>query len=184
MDRGGAKAGALELPHHPDAMPHLLDEKNVRMLTFHGGFSEAELESRTEIMLDNYCKSVRIEADTMSFMARTQIEPAVASYSRELAETCSAKKDACPTSACAYETKVVMRLSELLDEIESRTDALDAAVAALDGSSNVIAQSAMIRDDVIPAMNDLRNAFDEAETVVSKKSWPFPVYGDLLFSVQ
>ena len=178
------KRGLSNYPTTPDAMPHLLDEKNVRMLTSHGVFSEAELESRTEIMLDNYCKSVRIEADTMSFMARTQIEPAVASYSRELAETCSAKKDACPTSACAYETKVVMRLSELLDEIESRTDALDAAVSALDGSSSVIAQSAMIRDDVIPAMNDLRNACDEAETVVSKKSWPFPVYGDLLFSVQ
>ena len=168
------KRGLSNYPTTPDAMPHLLDEKNVRMLTSHGVFSEAELESRTEIMLDNYCKSVRIEADTMSFMART----------RELAETCSAKKDACPTSACAYETKVVMRLSELLDEIESRTDALDAAVSALDGSSSVIAQSAMIRDDVIPAMNDLRNACDEAETVVSKKSWPFPVYGDLLFSVQ
>lgn len=171
-------------PTTPDAMPHLLDEKNVRMLTSHGIFSKAELESRTEIMLDNYCKSVRIEADTMSFMARTQIEPAVASYSRELAETCSAKKSACPASACAYETKAIMRLSELLDGIERRTDDLDAAVSALDGSSDVIAQSTMIRDSVIPAMSDLRSVCDEAETVVSKKFWPFPVYGDLLFSVQ
>ena len=70
------KRGLSNYPTTPDAMPHLLDEKNVRMLTSHGVFSKAELESRTEIMLDNYCKSVRIEADTMSFMARTQIEPA------------------------------------------------------------------------------------------------------------
>ena len=178
------KRGLSNYPTTPDAMPHLLDEKNVRMLTSHGVFSKAELESRTEIMLDNYCKSVRIEADTMSFMARTQIEPAVASYSRELAETCSAKKSACPASACAYETKAIMRLSELLDGIERRTDDLDAAVSALDGSSDVIAQSTMIRDSVIPAMSDLRSVCDEAETVVSKKFWPFPVYGDLLFSVQ
>ena len=86
----------------PDCMPHLLDEKNVRMLTSHKVFSEAELKSRCEIMLENYCKTVLIEANTMIDMAKTEIAPAVSSYVLELANTASAKKAVNASISCGY----------------------------------------------------------------------------------
>jgi len=168
----------------PDCMPHILDEKNVKVLTGHGVFTEKEIESRCEIMLENYCKQVRIEANTMIDMAYRQVLPSVTAYAEKLSETVAAKKAVTGSLACSYETTVISRLSVLADQIYERTGEVEKAVISLADASDIIAESAAIRDDLLPKMGELRAAVDEAETLVSSKDWPYPSYGDMLFSVR
>ena len=111
------KRGLLNYRTTADCMPHLLDKKNVKMLTSHGVYTEEELKSRCEIMLENYCKTIIIEANTMVDMARTQILPAVEAYSADVAKSAAAKKALDSALACGYETGVVRRLSALADRI-------------------------------------------------------------------
>ncbi|MBQ4304115.1 MAG: glutamine synthetase III [Lachnospiraceae bacterium] len=167
-----------------DCMPHLLDEKNVAMLTSLGVFSLDELRSRRDIMLENYCKSVEIEADTMISMARTQIAPAIESYAGHVAATASSKLNLAPDLMCRYETGLVRKLSGLLDQIEEKADALEGAAEKVRGAEDIIEESCMIRDLVLPAMEALRAPCDQAEAVTAKSYWPFPTYADLLFGVK
>ena len=178
------KRGLLNYRTTPDCMPHLLDEKNVRMLTSHKVFSEAELKSRCEIMLDNYCKTVLIEANTMIDMAKTEIAPAISAYALELANTAAAKKTVDVTISCSYETGLLKKLARLEDQIAVRADELKTAVMKLQDASDIEAESYMIRDEILGRMSELRIACDEAETITAKKYWPFPTYSDLLFGVK
>ena len=176
--------GLLNYRTTADCMPHILDEKNVTMLTAHKVFTVEELRSRCDIMLENYCKSVTIEANTMADMAKTLIAPAVERFAAQLAKNAAAKKALTPDVACRYETELVKKLSELTDVIVLKADELQSAVIALRDAEDIIAESAMIRDSVLPKMCELRVACDEAETITSKSYWPFPTYGDILFSVR
>ena len=178
------KRGLLNYRTTPDCMPHLLDAKNVKMLTSHGVFSEAELKSRCDIMLENYCKTVVIEANTMVDMAKTEIAPAVDAYTMELAKTIAAKKAVDDTLTCNYESGLVKKLSKLTDRIAIKTEELENALVELHNAESIISEANMIRDVVLVKMGELRLACDEAETVTAKKYWPFPTYGDLLFSVR
>lgn len=168
----------------PDCMPHLLDKKNVDMLTSHKVFSKAELESRCEIMLDNYCKTVIIEANTMVDMARKQILPAVENYARDVASAGIAKKTFDPETVCNYETKLVKKLSLLTDQIEMKTDDLEDAVMKVKEISDVKEEGYAIRDNILSKMSELRAVADEAETLTAESYWPFPTYGELLFGVR
>ena len=165
-------------------MPKLLDKKNVDMLTSLKVFSEKELHSRYEIMMENYCKTVSIEALTMVDMARKEILPAVEAYASSVASSAAAKKAVDPDLGCGYEKSLVRKLSALTDMIAARTDALDSAMVSLKTVEDITEEADRIRDVVIPRMAELRAAADEAETVTSEKYWPFPTYGDLLFGVR
>ena len=178
------KRGLLNYRTTPDCMSHLLDAKNVKMLISHGVFSEAELKSRCDIMLENYCKTVVIEANTMVDMAKTEIAPAVDTYTMELAKTIAAKKAVDDTLTCNYESGLVKKLSKLTDRIAIKTEELENALVELHNAESIISEANMIRDVVLVKMGELRLACDEAETVTAKKYWPFPTYGDLLFSVR
>ena len=178
------KRGLLNYRTTPDCMPHLLDEKNVRMLTSHKVFSEAELKSRCEIMLDNYCKTVLIEANTMIDMAKTEIAPAVSGYVLELANTAAAKKAADASISCSYETGLLKKLAILEEQIMSKAEDLKEAVLQVQGAGNIIEESYMIRDIILSKMGELQIVCDSAETITAKKYWPFPTYGDILFSVK
>ena len=178
------KRGLLNYRTTPDCMPHLLDEKNVRMLTSHKVFSEAELKSRCEIMLDNYCKTVLIEANNMIDMAKTEIAPAVSEYVLELAKTAAAKKAAESSISCNYETGLLKKLAILEDQIMIKAEELEDAVLKVQDITDITEESCMIRDSVLSKMGELRIACDSAETMTAKKFWPFPTYGDLLFSVR
>ncbi|MBO4702465.1 MAG: glutamine synthetase III [Lachnospiraceae bacterium] len=167
----------------PDCMPHLLDEKNVTMLTKHGVFSKAELESRCEIMLENYCKSVTIEANTMVVMSKTQIAPAIDKYVGDLAQRAALKQSIGSSIPDSYEISLVKKLSAITDAAYTKTDELKDEIASLSNAGNIIEESAMIRDKIIPKMAELRALCDEAETLTSKEYWPFPSYADLLFGV-
>lgn len=176
--------GLLNLKTTPDCMPELLSEKNVAMLTSHKVFSEAELHSRCDIMLENYCKTVNIEAGTMLDMAKKQIIPAVEAYTSDLAKAYERKHAAVPSLSLTHETKLIEKLSELIDKMDSAVDALEAAVAEYKGISEIIPASCFIRDKILPAMDALRAPCDEAETLTAEKYWPFPTYDKLLFGVK
>ena len=176
--------GLLNMRTTPDCMPHLLDKKNVDMLTSHGIFSEVELKSRCEIMLENYCKTVRIEAHTMTDMARRELLPAIGSYVSDTASAAAAKTTFDPTLGCRYEKNLIAKLSGLLDLIADRTDKLDYALIHVNSAEGVEEESYYIRDEILPKMTELRLAVDEAETLTAEKYWPFPTYGDLLFGVR
>ena len=175
--------GLSNLKTTADAMPHLLDEKNVSMLTAHKVFTEAELESRCEIMLENYCKSVNIEGHTMVEMARKSYLPAIQSYLYRLAQTASLMKSVSDRAACHYEVSTMERLSVLTDCILEQTEKLEQTLETLKEFEDIISTSAYVRDEVLPAMETLRKSVDEAEMLVPEESWPFPSYGKILFSV-
>ncbi|MBP5237928.1 MAG: glutamine synthetase type III, partial [Clostridia bacterium] len=176
--------GLLNYRTTADCMPHLLDKKNVDMLTSHKVFTVEELQSRCEIMLENYCKTVTIEANTMADMAKTLIAPAVERFAADTAKNAAAKKAFDQSVPCGYETRIVKKLSELTDRIAEKVDELQSAEISLRDAGDVIAESAMIRDKVLPKMCELRVACDEAETITAKSYWPFPTYADILFSVR
>lgn len=176
--------GLLNYRTTADCMPHLLDEKNVKMLTSLNVFTLDELQSRVEIMLENYCKSVLIEANTMINMVHKRIAPAITRFTADLASQAAQKKALFSDLACSYETELVTRLSSLTDTISNRTDDLEAAVLGLQDAENIIEESALIRDTVLPRMSELRIPCDKAELLTAKSYWPFPTYGDILFSVR
>ena len=178
------KRGLMNLRTTPDAIPHLLDKKNVDMLTHHKVFSETELKSRCEITLENYCKTVTIEANTMSEIARREILPAIEEYTAFLAKTAKNKKAVDDSVPCTYETDVIKKLSGLASQIYSGLDELDKAVIKLSDAADVEEEGYMIRDELLPKMNEVRVACDEAEVITAEKFWPFPTYGDLIFGVR
>ena len=178
------KRGLCNYRTTADCMPHILDEKNVRMLTSHKVFSEVELKSRCEIMLENYCKTVMIEACTMVDMAKKQILPAVSAYTTDLAESVGKKLKLGTDIACKYEKEAVKKLSILCDKIAEATDLLEGTLVKIKAAESIGEESEMIRDAVLVAMSELRVACDEAETMTAEKYWPFPTYGELLFGVR
>lgn len=178
------KRGLLNLRTTPDAMPAMLSEKNVKMLTSHRIFSPAELHSRYEILLENYSKTVNIEALTMVDMAKKEILPAVEKYTKSLADTLAAKKAAVAGLPCKYETATVTKLSELSDSIADATDDLEAEIEKFQAIEDVTEAANDIRDVILGKMDSLRAVCDEAETITAKEFWPFPTYSDLLFSVK
>ena len=178
------KRGLLNLRTTPDALPCILEKKNVDMLTSHKVFTEAEIHSRYEITLENYCKTVNIEALTMLDMVHKEILPAVESYTRTLADTLLAKKAAVAELACKHETATIARLSQLTDEIAAAAEALHGAVMKLKTVTDVTKASEMIRDTVLQKMAELRVVCDEAETLTAESFWPYPTYDALLFGVK
>ena len=175
--------GLSNLKTTADAMPHLLDAKNKEMLIAHKVFTESELNSRLEIMLENYCKTVNIEGHTMVDMVRKNYLPAIEGYLYNLAKTTSLMKSVSSNVKCNYEITTMERLSELTDTILERVQKLEEVLQSLKGYDTIVKTSEAVRDELIPAMEALRKAVDEAEMLSSEKCWPFPSYGKLLFSV-
>ena len=167
-----------------DCMPHLLDEKNVKMLTSLGVFTVEELHSRRDIMLENYCKSVVIEANTMVNMVHKRIAPAITRFTADLAKEAEQKKAIMPELECSYEKDIIAKLSGITDCIAKRCDELEKAVMKLSDASDIVEEACLIRDSVLPKMAELRVPCDTAELLTAKSYWPFPTYGDILFSVR
>ena len=178
------KRGLLNLRTTPDALATVLEKKNVEMLTSLKIFSEAEIRSRYEICLENYCKTVNIEGLTMVDMVRKEILPAVEAYLGDLSGTVAAKTAAVPGLACKYEKDLISKLSKLADEISDAASSLDTTLIRLKAIPDVTDAAYVIRDVVLQKMAELRVVCDEAESITADKYWPFPTYGDLLFVVR
>ncbi|MGN1020809.1 MAG: glutamine synthetase type III, partial [Aristaeellaceae bacterium] len=163
-----------------DALPHMLDEKNVRLFTTHGVFTEAELRSRLEIKLENYTKVLNIEGETTLMMAEREILPASMSYMRAMARTVNELRSAGASSPAAQ--KLLTQLTQLTDSLYDNIEALRSAIATRpegDAYQNAVYE----HDVIIPAMAAVRTVADSLETIVGKDYWPFPTYADLLFNV-
>lgn len=175
------KRGLLNLTSTVAAAPYLASKKNIELFKKHGIFSEVESMARYEIKLEEYSKIINIEALTMIDMAKKDIAPAVSAYSSELASTALTKKELGVNAKA--ELDVLTKISDLAAVLNDKIATLESAVIKA-GEFELKEQADFFHDTVIPAMNELRLVADELETLTSDAYWPFPSYGDLLFSVQ
>ena len=167
-----------------DCLPHLTDEKNVVLFERHGVYSATELRARRDILLENYCKQIKIEANVMTEMIRCDILPAVLSFQKDLAKTILAKRAVSSSLSCRTEETLLEKASRLADEMGDRCAELEAAVRkALLSGENAETTAAFCRDDIIPRMKRLREVTDQLEAISSKDCWPYPSYGRLLYRV-
>ncbi|MBR3815014.1 MAG: glutamine synthetase III [Spirochaetaceae bacterium] len=181
------KRGLLNLKTTPEALTHFLDEKNKKLFKKFGVFSETEMTSRFEIQNENYSKIINIEAETMLEMAKKDILPCASKYAAKLAETINLKKAACGECDATYESEMLKKVSTLTSCIFKKTAALEKAVmdAKELASGEDSGKTAMFYcKTVFAAMNELRICADELEVITPKELWPFPSYGDLLYSVR
>lgn len=178
------KRGLYNLKTTPDAIPMLLQEKNIALLCKHKVFTERELRARHEILLEAYVKAVHIEALTMVDMVRKDILPAVCGYGDKLAEAALHKKAALPSLKCGYELKNLENLSECTDRIYEGLLTLEEEIESVKGDDGNLAQAKAYETRVIPAMKALRGYVDLAETMTAYKDWPYPTYADLLFGIK
>ena len=174
--------GLLNLRTTPDAMQMVLHPENIDMLVRHKIYSEAEIRSRYEISLENYVRTVHIEALTMADMAKKEILPAVMRYTGDLAAALNEKKAAMPELSYPVESELIKKLTELVVKIDAAGKALEKSIAACE-TGDATEQAFRIRDELLPRMAELRAPCDEAETMTAADYWPFPTYGDLLFGV-
>ena len=178
------KRGLLNLKTTPDALAHMLDEKNVKLFTSHKVLTETELKARHEVRLENYCKVVNIEALTMLDMARKDILPAMSAYSAALAGDASAKTALLGDADCSYEKESVKSLCALLGAAYRGVKKLESDLLAAKSVTALDALADVYKSTILDDMRALRISVDEMETIASAKEWPYPCYGDLLFGVR
>ena len=182
--REAERRGLLNFPSTPDCVPLYTAPKNVELFTRHKVYTETELRARCQIKLEGYCKVLRIEALTMLDMLWKDILPAVSAFTKELAEGANAKKALAPETDLGYEKRVAGELSSLSASAVVHARALETAMAGLRDEHDVFAASRYYRDRVFPAMQSLRDVVDEMEMRCDARRWPYPSYGELLFSVK
>ncbi len=177
------KRGLLNLKTTPDALPYFIKKENIELFEKHNVFTASEMRSRYEIQLENYSKTINIEALTMIDMARKEILPAVSAYIKELADTANLAKAVASDVDCSYESQMVKKLSSLTGLMFNRVNALDEALLKVKELSDALEVAQYYSKVVFIAMQELRSVADEIETYVGEKYWPFPTYGELLFNV-
>ncbi len=177
------KRGLLNLRSTPECLPYSLHEKNMKLFISHKVYSETEMRARYEILSENYCKIINIEALTMIDMAKKDILPAVSKYSHELSDTVIAKA-ACGDIESGYEKELLAKVSKLNTSAYKKTEKLEQAVLKAKEISETQELSMYYKDAVFAAMSELRITVDELETMVPADIWPYPSYGDMLFSVK
>lgn len=175
------RRGLHNLATTPDALPHLLDEKNVELFERQGVYSRAELESRYVINLENYCKMIRIESLTMIEMAKKDILPAVSTYVRKMAEAVSCARSIADVE-CGFEVDMIRNLTALSTNMYKKMRSLEELTQSCPENDNQ-KLAEYYKDTIIPAMQKLRLVADEIETLVGEKYWPYPTYGKMLFAV-
>ena len=177
------KRGLLNLKTTPDALPSFVNSKNVELFTKHHVLSETELYSRYEILLDNYSKTIHIEALTMIDLAKKEIIPAILGYQGEIAEIANNKKKLSSSIQCCLEENILNKISALGNSLYSKLEDLEKSVLDAKLHTEALDLAKYYREPVFMNMQQLRAVVDELETLVSKKYWTLPSYGELLFSV-
>ncbi len=182
------KRGLMNLKSAPEANHHLCDEKNLKAFIKHGVFSEVEIRSRFEIQNENYWKILNIEALTMIDMTKKQILPCGTRFASCLAQTVSLEKDALGTGAgeleTVYEKDLLKKVAGLTSKIYKAVGVLEEKVAQAKEMEGAEELAFFFHDQVLAAMDELRCYADQLESVTPKDLWPFPSYGDILFSVR
>lgn len=176
--------GLLNLKTTPEALGEFLAPKNIKLFTTHHVYTKTEMKSRYEITLGNYCKTIRIEANVMVSMVYKEILPALTSYIKEICEAGVAKNSLSANIPTTYEEKMAERLGKINSDIFEKVAALESAINDSPAKSDVTSLAFHIKDNVIPAMKELRASCDEAEYITAEKYWPYPTYASLLFGLQ
>ena len=177
------KRGLLNLRTTPDCLPYSVSDKNIKLFTDHKVYSETEMRARYEILSESYCKTLNIEALTMIDMAKKDYLPAVSKYSHELSDTIIAKA-ACGDIDSTYEKELLAKISKLNTAAYKKVQKLEEATLKAKEIDDTTELSMFYKDSVFAAMSELRITVDELETMVPASSWPYPSYGDMLFSVK
>ncbi|MBO4898577.1 MAG: glutamine synthetase III [Clostridia bacterium] len=178
------KRGLLNLKTLPDCLPYYIAEKNEKLFSEHKVFSPSELGARYEIKLETYSKILNIEALTMVDMVNKDILPAISKYIKALSEGVVSTKAAVPSANCKYEESVISKLSALSGSIYDKCAALDNDIKNVPDTEDSLVIATYFKDTIISAMEDLRASVDEAEVITDRNYWPYPGYGELLFSVR
>ncbi len=176
------KRGLLNLASTADAMPYYTHPENVKLFEHHGVLSKDEVYSRSEIQLENYTKQLHIEALTMIDMIYKDILPAAGKYMKDLSEEAQTKTAVCANISTHYEKDILQKLSSLCDSLYQETEKLQKAIAG-EGKGSVQEQANYSRHTLFAQMEKTRKVADEIEPMVGKTYWPYPTYGDMLFSV-
>ena len=166
-----------------DSIPSLVTEKAVKLFGDFGVYTRSELYARAEIEYETYAKSVLVEARTMSDMAGKQIIPAVIRYSGDLARSLNEVRTACPEADMSVQTELVLEVSSLLAAMRTAMDEIRKDLEKAGTMSNMKERAHFCYDEMVPAMNRLREPADRLEMIVDKEYWPFPSYGDMIFEV-
>ena len=177
------KRGLLNLKTTPDALPRFVDEKNIALFTSHKVYTEREMHSRLEILLQSYCNLIGIEGKTMVEMTKKEILPAVSEYSQLLSSTVLSKKSVSDALDCSYETETLAEISALTASAYAQVKALEKVLANAKKADGAQKLSVYYKDKVLPVMEKLREAVDKLENLVSEDYWPIPTYGNLLFNI-
>ena len=177
-----ARRGLANLRTTPDALPAFISEKSVSLFQTHKVFTKEEIEARYEILLENYCKVLSIEANTMLDMARREILPAASEYSSSLASAAVTKKTMNPAAAVGYEEKTSLRISDLTSDMLTKAEELEDELMKAKSRGDTTEEAVYFKDHVLPAMNALRIDGDALETVTSREYWPYPTYGEMLIT--
>ena len=178
-----AKRGLPNKKNTPAALPALIEPKNIALMEDFGVLTKVEMESRYEVEMEHYSKIINIEALTMLEMARKQLLPAVNAYMSEVANTAASKLAVSESLSVRSETKALTRLSADADAMSDAVDELQAAVDAAKALSDESAKAVAFHDDVLPKMDALRAAADDAETICGEDYWPLPSYSKMLYYV-
>ena len=178
-----AKRGLPNKKNTPAALPALIEPKNIALMEDFGVLTKVEMESRYEVEMEHYSKIINIEALTMLEMARKQLQPAVNAYMSEVANTAASKLAVSESLSVRSETKALTRLSADADAMSDAVDELQAAVDAAKALSDESAKAVAFHDDVLPKMDALRAAADDAETICGEDYWPLPSYSKMLYYV-
>ncbi len=175
--------GLLNLPTTPDALGYLLSEKNINLFETHKVFTRTEVEARYEIYMENYCKTINIEGLTASEMVRRDILPAISSYIKALSDTVNARKKATFREEKCYEDEIIKRLSALSYNIFERVEKLDRVLIQAKNETAIEKQAEIYKSSVLKLMDEIRESVDAAEMITDSSYWPYPSYGDMLFSI-
>jgi glutamine synthetase len=178
------KRGLSNLKTTVDALPEFVSKKNIELFTKHNVLSETEIHSRYEILLESYCKTLHIEALTMVDMVKALIIPASVDYQRDLVDLLRQKKTAFGDNIdISLEEQFLNNIAKLSASLLKKLTVLENAILETKEDRKILAQASFYRDKVFTAMSELRAIVDELETLVAKKYWPIPTYGEILFSV-
>lgn len=175
--------GLLNLPTTPDALPYFIKEENVALFARHGILTKTEVNSRYEILLENYCKVVNIEANTMVEMAKRDILPAAMKYVKFISETLVALKAALPTAERTSEERILSDLTDYIGSFYEAINKLEKDISAIKEKENLLEKACYLRDVIIRDMDKLREIADGIEEIMPSEYYPYPNYGDVLFSV-
>ena len=179
------KRGLYNLVSTPDALPHFIDEKNERLLTSHHIFTDAELHSRYEIKMENYVKTLHIEANTLVEIIQKDLLPSITTYMEKLAQTASLKKSVVPGISVSAEASLLSRLTELAETMTKDLETLkaDTAMAEYEVAKDLLKSAKLYQSVVLTDMEKVRVSADAAEALIPDSILPYPTYGKLLFSI-